>query len=112
VSDGTATTKLPAFSINVATNTTPPPTGDAATLSWNAPTQNADGSALTSLAGYRIYYGTSASSLTKTISVATPGITTYVISGLSPGTYYFAITAYNSSNAESSRSNVASKVIS
>jgi hypothetical protein len=112
VSDGTATAKLPAFSINVGSSSGPPPTGDSATLSWNPPTQNSDGSALTSLAGYRIYYGTNASSLNKTISVGTPGITTYVISGLSPGTYYFAITAYNSSNNESGRSNVMSKVIS
>ena len=29
----------------------------SATLSWMPPTENADGSALTDLAGYRIYYG-------------------------------------------------------
>jgi hypothetical protein len=35
-----------------------PPSGTTATLTWDAPTTNADGTPLTDLAGYRIYYGT------------------------------------------------------
>ena len=30
----------------------------ATTLNWTAPTTNTDGTALTDLAGYKIYYGT------------------------------------------------------
>lgn len=106
VSDGRTTVRLPSFSIRVVQNTS-----GTATLSWTPPTQNADGSSLTNLAGYRIYYGTSANSLTQQIEVANPGISTYVVSGLTRGTYYFAVRAYNTAGAESTSSNVASKAI-
>jgi hypothetical protein len=80
-------------------------------LSWTPPTRNTDGSSLTNLSGYRIYYGTSASALTKTISINSAGISTYVVSDLAPATYYFAITALSSSGGESARSSVASKTV-
>ncbi len=54
VSDGQLTTNLGDFTINVVA--TSPGT---ATLSWTPPTQNTDGSPLTDLAGYRVYWGTS-----------------------------------------------------
>ena len=82
----------------------------SATLSWNAPTLNTDGSALTNLAGYRIVYGTSASNLSQTIQLSNPGLTSYAIENLAPGTYYFAVRAFTSS-AESQLSNTASKII-
>jgi Putative Ig domain len=108
VSDGTTTVSLPAYSITV--NPVSSSTG-AATLSWTPPTRNTDGTSLTNLSGYRIYYGTSSGSLTRTVSINSAGISTYVLSDLSPATYYFAITAVNSSGAESARSAVASKVV-
>jgi hypothetical protein len=111
-SDGVSSASLPVFSITVRSSTTSPtPSTGAATLSWTPPTRNADGSTLTNLAGYRIYYGTSSSSLTRTISVNSAGISRYVITDLSPATYYFAITAYNTAGAESARSTVVSKVV-
>ena len=55
VSDGTTSVSLPAFQIAV----TQFATGSAA-LSWAVPTENTDGTPLTNLAGYQIYYGTSA----------------------------------------------------
>jgi len=73
----------------------------AATLSWTPPTRNTDGSTLTNLAGYRISYGTSATSLDKTVQVASPGITSCLVEGLTPGTWYFSIKSYNSTGAES-----------
>jgi hypothetical protein len=76
VSDGTATASLPAFSITTtAPSLPPPPSTGAATLSWQAPTQNTDGTALTDLAGYRIVYGTSQSALNQTITISNPGTT-------------------------------------
>jgi len=57
-----------------------------ATISWTPPTQNVDGTALTDLAGYKIYYGTSASALNQAIQVSA-GITAYVVNNLSPATY-------------------------
>jgi hypothetical protein len=90
----------------------PTPTVGAAELSWTAPDQNTDGSTLTNLAGYRIYYGTSANTLDQVIQINTVGITAYVIDNLTTGTYYFSIRAYNSVGMESALSNVVSDTIS
>jgi Putative Ig domain len=106
VSDGISTVSLPAFAINVAQLSS-----GTAQLSWTPPTTNTNGSALTNLAGYRIYYGTSATALTQQIQIANPGIASYVVSGLTRGTYYFAVRAYNSVGAESVSSSQASKTI-
>lgn len=85
--------------------------GDA-TVTWTPPTQNTDGSALTNLAGYQIVYGTSAAALTQAIQVPSPSTTTYTVTNLPTGTWYFAVKAYNSANTYSDISNVASKVVS
>ncbi len=85
-------------------------TTGSATLSWNAPTTNTDGTPLTDLAGYKIYYGTSSGNYTAVINVG--NITSYAVGNLAPGaTYYFAVTAYDSANNESSFSNEVSKSI-
>jgi hypothetical protein len=106
VSDGQAATALNAFAIAVVTLS-----NGRATLSWTAPTENTDGSTLSNLSGYRIRYGTSASSLTQTIVIDNASVTTYVVENLAPATWYFAVTAVNSSGAESNYSNVANKQI-
>ncbi|MET0984942.1 MAG: putative Ig domain-containing protein [Steroidobacteraceae bacterium] len=106
VSDGTSTTSLTAFSIAVADTTT-----GGATLSWQAPTENTDGSSLSDLAGYRIVYGTSSNALNQTIEITNPSISSYVVSNLASGTYYFAIKAYTTAGAESAQSNLATKTI-
>lgn len=110
VSDGKATTALSAFALTVAATSTGASAG-AATLSWVAPTENTDGTALTNLAGYRIHYGTNADALTQEVSINTTGTTTYMITDLAPATYYFAIKAVTTSGVESSLSSVASKTI-
>jgi putative Ig domain-containing protein len=106
VSDGKASTSLSAFAIAVTAVA-----NGRATLSWTAPTENTDGSTLSNLAGYRIRYGTSATSLTQTIVIDNASVTTYVVEDLSPATWYFAVTAVNSQGAESTNSNVANKQI-
>jgi hypothetical protein len=73
----------------------------SASLSWTAPTQNTNGTALTNLVGYNIYYGTSSSAMTNRININTVGILSYVIENLSSGSWYFALTAVNSAGAES-----------
>lgn len=90
---------------------TPNPVVSEASLSWTPPTQNTDGSALTNLAGYRISYGASATAMTQTVQIASAGASSYTISNLAPGTYYFAVRAYNSAGTESANSNVGSKVV-
>ncbi len=70
------------------------------TLSWDANTES-------DLAGYKVYYGTSSRNYTETIDVG--NTTTYQITGLSEGTYYFAVTAYDTSGNESDYSEEVSK---
>lgn len=80
------------------------------TLSWYPPTVNEDGTPLTDLAGYKIYYGTVSRSYSKSIDVGNN--TTKTVSGLSEGaTYYFAVTAYNTSHKESKYSNEIGRTI-
>jgi len=73
----------------------PPPPTYAATISWLPPLQNEDGSALTDLAGYRLYYN---GSLLTDLGA---GLATYVVDGLSTGTHCFYMTALNSKGVES-----------
>ena len=83
-----------------------------AAVSWTPPTTNTNGSALTNLAGYKIYYGTSSNSLNQTVQIANTGLTNYVLTNLSGGaTWYFGITAYTSTGAESALSSIGSKAI-
>lgn len=106
VSDGQRTTSLAAFNITVLAVAS-----GSATLSWTPPTQNTNGTPLTNLAGYRVYWGGSAGNYTSSVALNTAGVSSYVVENLAPGTYYFAVTAVNSSGVESTFSNAASKTI-
>ena len=107
VSDGQASAALPAFSIQVNAQ----PTG-AAALSWQPPTTNTDGSALTDLSGFVISYGTSSGSLTQKVTISSPATTSCTVTGLATGTWYFAISATASDGTQSVLSNVVSDTIS
>lgn len=106
VSDGSATNSLAAFNIAV----TQAALGNV-TLSWIAPTQNADGSPLTDLAGYKIYYGKDSGTYDHEISIDNPGITTYVVDNLVPDTYYFAATSFSFTGVESAYSGEAVRIV-
>jgi len=106
VSDGSMSDSLPQFSIDVSQLAL-----GSATLSWTPPTVNTDGSPLTDLAAYKIYYGTSPGSYPNQIRIDNPGISTYVVDNLVPNTYYFVSTSINSMGIESNYSNVASKAV-
>jgi hypothetical protein len=93
---------LPAFTITVAAATTSK--SSTVTLSWQAPTENSDGSALMDLKGYKVHYGSASKSYSDTIQVSNAGLTMYVVQNLPSGTYYFAVTAFNASGKESSLS--------
>jgi chitodextrinase len=77
---------------------------NTATLTWDA---------VTGASGYRIYYGTASGTYFQSVEqgVDVGNVTTYTVPGLSSGTYYFAATAYDTSNNESTYSNEISKVI-
>lgn len=98
------------FAIEVVPAGSPGPSGSA-TLAWSPPTANIDGSPLTNLAGYYVHYGTSEASLTEIIELTDASATTYVVSNLPPGRYYFAVSAYNSFGWEGAWSNIGSKTL-
>ena len=79
------------------------------TLAWDPPTDET-GSSLPDLAGYRLRYGTAAGANTTTVDIGTA--TSCTVSELAPGTYYFTVTAYDSSGNESDYSNETSFQIS
>lgn len=101
--DGTISDVIGPFSITV--NQAGTGTG-AVTLSWLPPTQNADGSTLDDLGGYRIRYGTEQDVYPNTVPVDA-GLSSVVINGLMPDTYFFVATAYDQVGNESEFSNVA-----
>jgi Fibronectin type III domain len=88
-----------------------PATTGTATLTWVAPTTNTDGTTVTPLSGYTLYYGTSASSLTHSVVVSGSTTTSYTITGLAAGTWYFAVIADAADGMQSAMSNVGSKTI-
>ncbi len=73
----------------------------AVTINWTPPTENTDGTPLTDLAGYDIHYGTASGAYTQSVSVSNAGLATYVVDNLTPGTYYFSVSAVNTSGTES-----------
>jgi hypothetical protein len=81
------------------------------TLTWTAPTTNDDGSPLTDLAGYKIHQGPDGVSFPQVYDIPDPLATSYVVTGLAEGTYYFAATAYDTSDNESVLSNIVNKAL-
>ncbi len=108
VSDGRGgSAALPAFAVSVVQAAM-----GAASLSWVPPAQNADGSTLTDLAGYRVYYGTTAGGpYASSATIANPSVSTFLVENLTPGTYYFVVTARNTAGKESLFSGQVSKTI-
>ena len=107
MSNGSGSATLPTFTITVSSGST-----GSATLSWTPPTTRTDGTTLTNLAGYRIYYGTVPGSYSDTIVVNGAGQSSYVVTNLPGGvTYYFVATAVDAAGLESPYTNVASKAI-
>lgn len=76
--------------------------GASANLSWNANTEP-------DLAGYKVYIGTASGSYGSPTPVGI--VTSYTASGLSDGTYFFAVTAVDTSGNESGFSNEVSKTL-
>jgi Putative Ig domain len=106
VSNGTLSASLPAFNIAVTQIST-----GTVTVNWSIPTQNTNGTPLVNLAGFRVLFGTSADNLTQSDQIANPGVTSYVLSNLAPGTWYIALVDYTTSGAQSNLSNIASTTV-
>jgi hypothetical protein len=108
-SNGQNSSALPAFGVTV--KTAPGSTTGAATLNWVDPTVTTNGTRLTDLAGYRIYYGTSASNLSQMVQVANATATSITISNLTTGTWYFGGVAYTTGGTASAMSGIVSKYV-
>jgi hypothetical protein len=80
-------------------------------LSWDAPTQNADGTPIGPLAGYHIYVGRDANHLVLRGGLTGTKSTTYVVTGLDSGTSCFAVRAYIFAGTESGNSAVFCKTL-
>jgi hypothetical protein len=108
VSNGSASTSLPPFtiSVNQVSNGT-------AELTWTPVTSNTNGSVLTDLAGYHVHYGTSANAMNTVVALENPSLTTYLVTNLSSGTWYFGVTAYatDGTESESTLPNIGQKTI-
>jgi hypothetical protein len=63
-----------------------------------------------SVAGYRLYYGATPGVYNSSVDVGNE--TTYTVTGLGSGTYYFAVTAYYTSGHETGYSDEMSQVVS
>jgi hypothetical protein len=106
VSDGELDDVLGPFTITVKET----PTGSA-TLQWSAPETNEDGTPLTDLRGYRVYYGQQQTNLASRLDIPDAGITSATIEELPPATWYFSVRAVATDGTESDPSNVVSKTI-
>lgn len=73
-------------------------------LTWDAPTKNSDGTTLTDLAGYRVYYGETSGTYLNSVTIV-GNTTTVIIDNLHYGrTIYFTVTAFDIYGLESSYS--------
>jgi hypothetical protein len=82
----------------------------AASLSWEAPTENVDGTPLTNLSGFTVHWGNASRNYTESVTFNDPTKLDYFVE-LSPNTYFFAVTALASDGGESAFSGEVSKTI-
>lgn len=78
------------------------------TVTWQAPIDDEAGASISpaQIAGYRVYLGTNINNLSLIHDTADSTITSYDVTGLSNGTYYLGLSAYDSNGVESSMSNI------
>jgi len=80
-------------------------------LKWSAPLTRADGSPFDDLAGYRINYGVQPDQLHCQVEIRDPKASGGQVTGLSSGTWYFAVVSFDSGSYESEPSEIVSKRI-
>jgi hypothetical protein len=82
-------------------------------LQWIAPSTRTDGSFLdlSELEGFKVYAGPTSNNLELIADVQDSNATTYDLSSLEPGEYYFGIVAYDSNGLQSPISDRITKTI-
>lgn len=106
VTDGTTSVSLMPFDLEVQIIQL-----GSATVSWDIPTTNADGSTLTDLDGFNVDYGRASQTYTRLKVVNDESLGFVLIEGLEPGTWFFAVTAFDLAGNKSSPSTEVSKVV-
>jgi hypothetical protein len=106
VSDGVASASLAPFDIEVEAIRL-----GSATVSWSAPSTNADDTVLTDLAGFRVHYGTASRDYSFVSEIDDPAANSAVIKDLDSDTWFFAVTAVDRNDNESAFSTEVSKVV-
>lgn len=84
---------------------------NTATLTWTAPTQNTDGTPLTDLAGFKVFYGATSGNYSVEFTINDPTVTTTIVTPLTPGLWFFATKAFNAIGTDSDFSNEAQKLL-
>jgi hypothetical protein len=104
--DGADSVSIGPFAIIVSDTTY-----GSVTLSWTAPTQNEDGSTLTDLDGYRLYWFKTSGNYSDSVTIDNESVTTFLIESIPSGTYEFFATSFNTAGIESRYSSPATKVV-
>jgi len=78
------------------------------TLSWLAPAEREDNSALSlsAIAGYKVYYGTTQDQYSDSVAINDGTAVAYTLTGVPAGTYYFVVTTIDTEGRESQHSSV------
>ena len=106
VSDGQADVYLTPYRVEVVATAL-----GTVTLSWASPTTRSDGSPLVDLAGFRIFWGMDQGDYSNSVEIGNPGISSYVVEQLTPGRWFFTMSAFDSTGVDSPSSGVASTTI-
>ncbi len=80
------------------------------TLRWQAPTQNVDGSPLDDLAGFVVYWGSESRQYSSSHRISNADATEW-LADVPAGSYFFALTAFDTEGNESAYSNEVRKTI-
>jgi hypothetical protein len=105
---GAGTINMQAAALSQAAALVPP---GSAILTWQPPALNTDGSPVSDLAAFKVYWGTTQGTYSQSTKIANAAARTYTVSGLAKGTWYFVVTALNAQGIESPYSNVWSKTV-
>lgn len=72
-------------------------------LSWTAPSEreNNEPISLSEIAGYKVYFGTQQRNYSSSVDINDGSADGHTFSGFSAGTYYFALTTYDTAGRES-----------
>lgn len=82
-------------------------------LSWIAPSARDDNTpiSLSEIAGYNVYYGSTPGQYTNNVNISDSTAEGYTFNALPLGTYFFAVTTYDTDGRESQYSAEVTKVL-